>query len=111
MSPAPISPTRICPLIGFGISVRPLSQIGRGLKVRILIQCAIFRARFKIPPPFQRARYSFKSLSRRSFSSSRSRLYLVGSSIVFDGGAIGFFFFFFYTPPPRLFFFLFRALL
>ncbi len=27
--------------------------------------------------------------SRRSFSSSRSRLYLVGSSIVFDGGAIG----------------------
>src|SRR5208282_5176110 len=27
--------------------------------------------------------------SRRSFSSSRSRLYLVGSSIVLDGGAIG----------------------
>src|SRR5271155_2486077 len=27
--------------------------------------------------------------SRRSFSSSRSRLYLVGSSIVRDGGAIG----------------------
>ena len=56
------------------------------MKVRVRIQRL---ARFTILPPFQRTRYSFKSLSRRSFSSSRSRLYLVGSSMVFDGGAIG----------------------
>ncbi len=41
--------------------------------------------------------------SRRSFSSSRSRLYLVGSSIVFDGGAIGLRIFSI-NPPGRSFF-------
>ncbi len=41
--------------------------------------------------------------SRRSFSSSRSRLYLVGSSIVFDGGAIGLRIFLI-SPPGRSFF-------
>src|SRR5208282_5088375 len=40
---------------------------------------------------------------RRSFSSSRSRLYLVGSSIVFDGGAIGLRIFAI-NPPARCFF-------
>src|ERR1700723_3032139 len=41
--------------------------------------------------------------SRRSFSSSRSRLYLVGSSIVCDGGAIGLRIFLI-NPPGRSFF-------
>src|SRR5260221_13986016 len=70
------------------------------MKVRVRIQRL---ARFTILPLSQHARYSFKSLSRRSFSSSRSRLYLVGSSIVFDGGAIGLRIFAI-KPPGRCFF-------
>src|SRR5271154_2531294 len=41
--------------------------------------------------------------SRRSFSSSRSRLYLVGSSIVRDGGAIGFWIFPLKSPARTFF--------
>jgi hypothetical protein len=41
--------------------------------------------------------------SRRSFSSSRSRLYFFGSSIVRDGGAIGLRIFAI-KPPARCFF-------
>jgi len=44
----------------------------------------------------------------RSFSSSRSRLYLVGSSIVFDGGAIGLRIFAIKAPRAEFFWFALR---
>ena len=77
MRPAPISPTRICPLTGVGIrsslSVLPLSLQGRGSKVRVRIQRASFArdSRFCLCAADVRLPSDFSS--RRSFSPARAR--------------------------------------